>query len=36
MKPFGMQAHMTLFPLPQSQVELINDRALFPQNPGYN
>lgn len=36
MKPFGMQPHMVLFPIPQSQVELINNRTIFPQNPGYN
>jgi hypothetical protein len=31
----GMLPHMVLFPLPNQQVELINDPAIFPQNPGY-
>jgi hypothetical protein len=31
----GMQPHMVLYPLPNQQVELINDPAIFPQNPGY-
>lgn len=34
-QPLGMLPHMTLFPLPLSQVELINDASIFPQNPGY-
>lgn len=35
LKSFGMRPHMTLFPIPLAQVQLINDRAIFPQNPGY-
>lgn len=31
----GMPDYMTLFPLPLSQVQLINDETIFPQNPGY-
>ena len=31
----GMQAHMTVFPIPLSQIQLINNPAVFPQNPGY-
>ena len=31
----GMKAHMTVFPIPQSQIEIINNRSVFPQNPGY-
>ncbi|PSL04309.1 RagB/SusD family nutrient uptake outer membrane protein [Cecembia rubra] len=34
--PFGMEPHMVLWPLPESQVLLINDRSIFPQNPGYD
>jgi hypothetical protein len=34
-EPFGMEAFMTIFPVPQRQVEVINDPAIFPQNPGY-
>jgi hypothetical protein len=30
-----MKASMTVFPIPISQVQLINDASLFPQNPGY-
>jgi len=36
MEPFGMKPNMTVFPLPLSQVQLINDPAIFPQNPGYD
>lgn len=36
MKDFGMLPHMTVFPLPLSQVQLIDDPAIFPQNEGYN
>ncbi|MCC9167592.1 RagB/SusD family nutrient uptake outer membrane protein [Pontibacter harenae] len=36
MAQYGMQPYMTLFPIPQSQVNLINDRSIFPQNPGYD
>ncbi|MCY7351339.1 MAG: RagB/SusD family nutrient uptake outer membrane protein [Cytophagaceae bacterium] len=35
LKAAGMRPHMTLFPVPLTQIELINDRAIFPQNPGY-
>lgn len=36
MNEFGMTEYMTLFPLPLTQVQLINDPAILPQNPGYN
>lgn len=36
MSPFGMKAYMTVFPLPLSQVQLINNKTIFPQNPGYD
>jgi hypothetical protein len=32
----GMKPFMTVFPIPLSQIQLINNNALFPQNPGYN
>ena len=35
MQPFGMKPYMTVFPIPLRQVELINNRTVFPQNPGY-
>jgi len=35
MQPFGMKPYMTVFPIPLSQIELINNRAVFPQNQGY-
>lgn len=35
MKDFDMLEYMTVFPLPLSQIQLINDPAIFPQNPGY-
>lgn len=36
MAPNGMKAHMTVFPIPLTQIQLINDRSIFPQNPGYD
>jgi len=36
MKDVGMAPYMTVFPLPLTQVQLINDPAILPQNPGYN
>jgi len=36
MQAFGMKDYMTVFPVPLSQVQLINDRSVFPQNPGYD
>ena len=36
MAPFGMKDYMTVYPLPLSQVQLINDKTIFPQNPGYD
>ena len=35
LKSAGMRPHMTLFPIPLAQVQLVNNRAIFPQNPGY-
>lgn len=35
MQPFGMKPYMTIFPIPLRQIELINNRSVFPQNPGY-
>ena len=35
MKPYGMEEHMTVFPLPLRQVLLINNPDVFPQNRGY-
>jgi tetratricopeptide (TPR) repeat protein len=32
----GMKPYMTVFPVPLSQIQLVNDPALFPQNEGYN
>ena len=34
--PIGMKDYMTVFPVPLTQVRVMNDPALFPQNPGYN
>ncbi|HWL00637.1 MAG TPA: RagB/SusD family nutrient uptake outer membrane protein [Parapedobacter sp.] len=36
MQSAGMQSFMTLFPVPLSQVQIINNPEIFPQNPGYN
>ena len=32
----GMKPYMTVFPVPLSEVQLVNDPSLFPQNSGYN
>jgi hypothetical protein len=34
--PVGMKDYMTIFPLPLTQVRVMNDNSIFPQNPGYN
>jgi starch-binding outer membrane protein, SusD/RagB family len=36
MQPQGMKSYMTVFPIPLSQIQVINNPAIFPQNPGYN
>ena len=36
LQPLGMKANMTVFPLPLTQIQIINDPAILPQNPGYN
>ena len=35
MQPFGMKEYMTVWPIPLAQLQIINNRAVFPQNPGY-
>lgn len=32
----GMKAYMTVFPIPITQIQLINNPAIFPQNQGYD
>lgn len=32
----GMRSHMTIFPIPLSQIQVMNNPSIFPQNPGYN
>jgi len=34
--PVGMKDYMTVFPVPLSQVKVMNNATLFPQNQGYN
>jgi starch-binding outer membrane protein, SusD/RagB family len=36
MQPYGMLPHMTVFPIPLSQIEVMNNPPVVPQNPGYN
>ena len=36
LSPVGMKDYMTVFPVPLSQVKVMNNATLFPQNPGYN
>lgn len=35
MEPYGMKSYMTVFPVPQSQIEVVNNPSIFFQNPGY-
>lgn len=35
MASFGMKNYMTVFPIPQAQIDIIGDPAVFSQNPGY-
>lgn len=35
MAPFGMKDYMTVFPIPQTQIDIIGDPAILSQNPGY-
>jgi len=32
----GMKANMTVFPIPLTQIQIINDPSILPQNPGYD
>lgn len=32
----GIQPHMLVFPIPLSQIQVINNPSVFPQNPGYD
>jgi len=34
--PVGMKDYMTVFPVPLTQVRVMNNATLFPQNQGYN
>lgn len=36
MEPYGMKPYMTVFPIPLSQIQLMNNPSIFPQNPGYD
>ncbi|MEJ7738345.1 MAG: RagB/SusD family nutrient uptake outer membrane protein [Chitinophagaceae bacterium] len=36
MQPFGMKPHMTVFPIPLIELQIINDPAVLAQNPGYD
>lgn len=35
MQSYGMKPYMTVFPIPLTQIQIINNRSIFPQNPGY-
>ena len=35
MEPYGMEPHHSVFPIPQSQIEVVNDPSVFSQNQGY-
>jgi len=34
--PLGAQPYMVLFPIPLSQIQVMNNRDIFPQNPGWD
>lgn len=36
MASYGMKDYMTLFPIPQAQLDIVNDKTILPQNAGYN
>lgn len=36
LSPYGMEPHMTIWPLPENEVLLINNPSILPQNPGYD
>lgn len=36
MTPFGMKPHMTVFPIPLIEIQIINNPAILPQNQGYD
>lgn len=35
MQSYGMKPYMTVFPIPLTQIQIINNRTIFPQNEGY-
>lgn len=35
LQPLGMKPHMTVFPIPLTQIQIINNKNIFAQNPGY-
>ena len=35
LQKLGMKANMVVFPIPLTQIQIINDPAVLPQNPGY-
>ena len=36
MAKYGMKDYMTVFPVPLTQIQVVNDISVFPQNPGYD
>lgn len=35
MEPYGMKPYNMLFPIPQDQIDVVNNSSVFAQNPGY-
>ena len=35
LQPLGMQAHMVLYPIPLTQIQIVNNASILAQNPGY-
>ena len=35
MQSYGMKSYNTVFPVPQGQIDVVHNVAIFPQNPGY-
>lgn len=36
MAKLGMKDYMTVFPVPRTQIQIVNDPTIFSQNPGYD
>ncbi|HEY4334289.1 MAG TPA: RagB/SusD family nutrient uptake outer membrane protein, partial [Puia sp.] len=35
LSPLGMKDYMVLYPIPLTQIQVVNDKNILPQNPGW-